>query len=389
MKEDSFTIGMEEEYLLIDKDTGELAGDPPKELVALCNEKISRGNVHPELLTAQIEISTDTCSSIQELKECLIDSRKSVIETADKYNIAPIASSTHPLAQWREDHDATPKERYIKITQDLQTVAKRFLVSGMHIHVGIEDKELRIDLMRQMIHFLPYLLALSTSSPFWHGQNTGIKSYRICAYNEWPRTGLPDVFHSWADYEKHINILVEAGVIEDATKLWWDLRPSVNYPTLETRICDVCTSIEDGIAIAALNMCLLRTLYRMKQENKSWRVYSRMLLKENRWRAQRYGINQGLLDIGRDEIVPFETLLDELLEMVMPEAEDHNCVNEILHTKKILQRGTSAHWQINTYKEARDAGMPREEALKEVVMMIADKTREGVVDTAKKPEMAV
>ncbi|MCP4394972.1 MAG: carboxylate-amine ligase [Alphaproteobacteria bacterium] len=378
MKDDSFTIGMEEEYLLIDKDTGELAGNPPEELVELCNKNIKRGKVHPELLTSQIEISTDTCSSISELKECLVDARRAVIQTTEKYNIAPLASSTHPMAEWRDDHDATPKERYIKITQDLQTVAKRFVVSGMHIHVGIEDKELRIDLMRQAIHFLPYLLALSTSSPFWRGYDTGIKSYRICAYNEWPRTGLPDAFHSWNDYEDHINVLVNAGVIEDGTKLWWDLRPSFNYPTLETRICDVCTCMDDAIAIAALNLCILRTLYRMKKDNKSWRVYSRMLLKENRWRAQRYGIDQGLLDIGRDKIVPFETLLDELLEMVMPEAEEHGCVEYIMHTKKILERGTSAHWQINKYREARDGGASREDALKEVIMMIADKTKEGV-----------
>jgi carboxylate-amine ligase len=378
MKEDSFTIGMEEEYFLIDKKTGELAGDPPEDIVSRCNDNIKKGKVHNELLKAQIEISTETCSSIAELKEAVIDSRRAVIETTEQFDIAPIASSTHPIAKWREDNDPTDKERYKKIAEDLQTVAKRFLVSGMHIHVGIEDKELRIDLMRQMVHFLPYLLALSTSSPFWHGHSTGIKSYRISACNEWPRTGLPDVFQSWSDFEKHVKVLVGAGIIEDASKLWWDLRPSVNYPTLETRICDVCTDIEDAMSIAALNLCILRTLYRMKKENKCWRVYSRMLLKENRWRAQRYGINRGLLDIGRDEIVSFETLLDELLEMVMPEAEQHGCVEEILHTKKIIEKGTSAHRQLNVYEDALANGADRQEALKEVVMMIADLTKQGV-----------
>lgn len=378
MKEDSFTIGIEEEYFLIDKKTGELAGNPPKDIIDRCNENIKKGKVHNELLKAQVEISTETCSSISELREAVIDCRRAIVETTSQFGIAPIASSTHPIAKWREDNDPTEKERYKKIAEDLQTVAKRFLVSGMHVHVGIEDKELRIDLMKQMVHFLPYLLALSTSSPFWHGHNTGIKSYRVSALNEWPRTGLPDVFQSWSDFEKHVEILVGAGIIEDATKLWWDLRPSVNYPTLETRICDVCTDIDDAISIAALNLCILRTLYRMKKGNKCWRVYSRMLLKENRWRAQRYGINRGLLDIGRDEIVPFETLLDELLEMVMPEAEEHNCVDYIMHTKTIIQRGTSAHRQMKVYEDALANGASSDEALKAVVMMIADLTKQNV-----------
>lgn len=378
MKEDSFTIGMEEEYFLIDKETGELASEPPEDIVSRCNENIKKGKVHPELLKPQIEISTDTCSSISELKECLIDSRRAVIETSEQFGIVPIASSTHPMAKWRSDASATEKERYTKQTEDFKTVALRSLVSGMHIHVGIEDKELRIDLMRQMTHFLPYLLALSTSSPFWQGHNTGIKSYRVCLYQEWPRSGLPDVFQSWSDFEKHVKVLVSAGIIDDASKLWWDLRPSVNYPTLETRICDVCTDIDDAISIAALNLCILRTLYRMKTENKCWRVYSRMLLKENRWRAMRYGINQGLLDIGRDEIIPFETLLDELLEMVMPEAEQHDCVAEVLHTKTIIERGTSAHRQLKVCEDALASGADRRGALEEVVMMIADLTKQGV-----------
>ena len=241
-------------------------------------------------------------------------------EVTARHGLAPIAASTHPFASWHlQKH--TDKERYNILAQDLQAPGRRLVICGMHVHIGIEDPQLRIDFMGQVAYFLPHLLALSTSSPFWGGEDTGLKSYRMAVFNELPRTGLPELFESWGEYERHLKALIAAGVIEDGSKLWWDVRPSARFPTLEMRITDVCTTLDDGIAVAALYRCLLRMLWRLRRSNQRWRRYAAMLINENRWRAQRYGTDAGLADFGKGEIVPYADLLEEMIELVREDAE--------------------------------------------------------------------
>ena len=314
--EPSFTLGIEEEYLLVDQDSRDLA-EPPPALLAKCQEALLDygGQVSPEFLRSQIEVGTSVCHTMHEARDELIRLRTTVGAIAAEFGLAPIAASTHPFANWR-DQQHTDKERYNVLARDLQQVARRLVICGMHVHVGIEDEDLRIDLLGQAAYFLPHLLALSTSSPFWEGQATGLKSYRLSVFDELPRTGMPHQFGSYSEYERSIEVLVNAGLIEDATKIWWDLRPSARFPTLEMRITDVCPLLADGITIAALFRCILRMLYRLRRENQRWRYYPPFLVRENRWRAQRYGTTEGMVDFGKGTLVPFPELMEELLELV-------------------------------------------------------------------------
>ncbi|MFT5401146.1 MAG: carboxylate-amine ligase, partial [Gammaproteobacteria bacterium] len=291
--------------------------------------------------------------------------------------LAMIAASTHPIAEW-DMQKHTEKERYNTLAQSMKTVARRMLICGMHVHVGIENVDLRIDLMNQVSYFLPHLLAISTSSPFWHGIETGLKSYRMAVWNELPRTGLPPQFDSYGEYRRMLDTLVDTGVIEDASKLWWDIRPSGRYPTLEMRMTDVCTRMEDSICIAAFYRCLLRMLWRLRRSNQRWRQYDRFMISENRWRASRYGIDEGLIDFGKAEIIPFADLLEELIELVREDAEFFDCVTEIEHARVILKRGTSAHKQIEVWQQARNAGKSDSEALCDVVDMLIEETGRGL-----------
>jgi carboxylate-amine ligase len=285
--------------------------------------------------------------------------------------------STHPIAA-SEELKHTHKERYEQLAKDLQGVVRRLTIGGMHVHVGIEDDELRMDLMGQVVYVLPHLLALSTSSPFWHGNNTGLKSYRVAVWDEMPRTGLPEYFESYSEYERHVNVLVDAGVIEDATKIWWDIRPSARFPTLEMRVNDICTRVDDGVAIAAIYLCWLRMLYRLRHQNQRWRRYLMMLVKENRWRAQRYGIDEGMIDFGRGKIIPYAELFDEMMELIREDAEALGCVEEVDHARKIVTNGTSAHRQIAVYEQGLAAGKSEDEALRAVVDMLIEDTMYGI-----------
>jgi carboxylate-amine ligase len=235
---------------------------------------------------------------------------------------------------------------------------------------------LKIDLMNQVSYFLPHLLALSTSSPFWQGEDTGLKSYRIAVFDEMPRTGIPERFESWGEYERHVGTLVKLGVIDDASKLWWDIRPSGRFPTLEMRIADVCTRVDDAIAIACLFRCLLRMLWRLRVANQRWRIYLRMLIDENRWRAQRYGIDEGLIDFGRAERVPYPQLLDEILALVREDGSHFGCLAELDHARTILERGTSAHHQRRIYRAALAEGREPKAALEAVVEWLIAATLE-------------
>lgn len=366
-----FTIGIEEEYLLVDRATRNLVQDPPESVMKDAVRRLE-AQVGHEFLRSQIEIGTRICATVQEAREDLARLRKGVAEVAEQHNFAMIAASTHPFAEWG-DQLTTDNKRYHVLAQDLQTVVRRLVICGMHVHVGVGDNDLRIDLMNQVSYFLPHLLALSSSSPFWHGRDTGLKSYRMSLFKALPRTGLPEVFSSWSEYRRHIDVLVEAGLIEDATKLWWDVRPSDRYPTLEMRISDVCTNIDDGITVAALYLSLLHMLYRRRRLNQRWRTYADMLVEENVWRAQRYGVEGSLMDFGIGELVPYSELTEELIELVHKDAVELGCLAEVENARDIVARGTSADRQLRIYREALEAGADDHEALHAVVdLLIAD-----------------
>ena len=375
-KDPTFTIGIEEEYLLVDPETRNLAEDPPATILEKCRKRVG-DQVTPEFLRSQIEVGTKVCTSISEAREELRSLRRCIREVAEDHGLAMIAASTHPFADW-DLQKHTEKDRYNILAQSLQTVARRLLICGMHVHVGIEDDDLRIDLMNQVSYFLPHLLALSTSAPFWRGHETGLKSYRMAVWNELPRTGLPPQFDSYGEYRRLVEMLVGTGAIEDATKLWWDVRPSDKFPTLEMRMTDICTRMEDAISIAAYYRCLLRMLWRLRRGNQRWRIYDRFMVAENRWRASRYGIDEGLIDFGKGEIVPFPELLDELIRLIREDAEFFDCVAELEHAHEILQRGTSAHKQVAVWQEALQAGKEEGEALRDVVDMLIEETAHGL-----------
>ncbi|HHC07343.1 MAG TPA: carboxylate-amine ligase [Actinobacteria bacterium] len=372
----SFTIGIEEEYFLVDRETRDLVPDMPDSLLRRC-EEIVEGQVSPEFIRSQIEVGTPVARNIKELRSYLGSLRKAVAAVAADYGMAIISASTHPFADWgRQRH--TDKERYNLLAQALQGVVRRLLICGMHVHVAIEDEDLRIDLMNQVTYFLPHLLALSTSSPFWQGIDTGLRSYRTSVFRSLPRTGLPEEFSGWSDYHRHIDVLVEAGVIEDGTRLWWDIRPSSRYPTLEMRSTDICTNVDDGITLAALFQALLSMLFRRRLENQRWRTYSPMLISENIWRAQRYGISESLIDFGKGILVPVPDLVDEIVELVREDAVELGSLEEVEHAKTIIARGTSADQQLRVYHEALARGADEREALREVVDALIAETVAGL-----------
>jgi carboxylate-amine ligase len=370
--EPAFSLGIEEEYLLVDRASRELVRDPPPELLAECERRLGN-RVSPEFLRSQIEVQTGICTSAAQAKAELKELRATVAEVAAGFGMAPVAAGTHPLAVHTTQRH-TDRERYNLLHEDLQGVARRLVICGMHVHVGVEENELKIDLMNQVSYFLPHLLALSTASPFWQGEDTGLKSYRIAVFDEMPRTGIPERFESWGEYARHVGTLVKLGVINDSSKLWWDIRPSQRFPTLEMRIADVCTWLDDGIAVACLYRCLLRMLWRLRVANQRWRIYLRMLIDENRWRAQRYGTDAGLIDFGRAELVPYAALLDELLALVREDAAYFDCVAELDHARTILTRGTSAHNQLRVYRAALASGRTPTSALDAVVDWLIEAT---------------
>lgn len=372
----SFTIGIEEEYFLVNRETRALESEPPRAMLKACANKL-KNRVKAEFLKTQIEVATPVCKSIKEARESLGKLRRTVIEVADVYGLAPIAASTHPFSEWQEQKH-TRRQRYENIARDLQGVVRRLLVGGMHVHVGIDDDQLRIDLLNQVSYFLPHLLALSTSSPFWRGENTGLKSYRRSIFHEIPRSGMPERFESYTEYQRHVDVLTRAGLIKDASMLWWDVRPSARFPTLEMRITDVCPRLDDAVAIAALYLCILRMLYRLRRNNQRWRLYAPMLVKENLWRAQRYGLDEGLMDFGAGELVGMPDLLEELIDLTAPDAKALNCAKEVRYCRSIIKRGTGADLQLDTYASARAKGAEHKEALVRVVDRLIKETAKGL-----------
>lgn len=378
-----FTFGIEEEYLLVNPVSRDLAGDLQEGVIADVQAAIDEdvGFATPEFLQAQVEVGTAVSTSIAELRARLAALRGAVVSAAERHGLAAIAASTHPFANWMALNH-TPKERYDSLASDLQGVARRLVICGMHMHVGIDDDQSRIDLLNQMSYFLPHILALSTSSPFWRGRPSGLMCYRLAVFDELPRTGLPERFDSWEEYQRHLRILDQAGVMRDASKLWWDARAHATFPTIEIRIADICTRLDDGIAIAALSACILSMLRRLRRGNQRWRTYSNMLIKENRWRAQRYGLDEGLIDFGVGAVVPYEALLEELIELTAEDAAALDCEAEIASLRDIPARGTSAHNQLRVFQEARAAGADEHEALQGVVDWLIAETKTGLARRA-------
>lgn len=372
--EPAFTLGVEEEYLLVCPHSGALAADPPETLVEDCARELGE-QVTNEFLRAQVEIGTRVCANIGEVRAELKRLRGAVAAACARHGLAPLAASTHPFGDWRAQ-DYVRKERYEDLAQDMQAVVRRLLICGMHVHVGIEDEETRIDLMNQARYFLPHLLCLTTSSPFWQGRDTGLKSYRLTVFDSMPRTGLPEPLASWADYRRMIRQMTRAGLVQDGSKIWWDLRPSARFPTLEMRICDVCPRMEDALTVAALFQCLLRMLHRLRAANQRWRDYPNMLIHENRWLAQRYGSRARLVDFGKGTLVPYGDLVEELLELVAEDARALGCEAEVARAREIAREGTSAERQLAVFEAAGGAAGGRR-ALAEVARHLIAETVAG------------
>ena len=367
--EPEFTIGIEEEYLLVDRETLQLA-EAPEALMEACAAEFE-GQVSPEFLQCQVEVGTKVCRTVGEARDELKKLRAGVAKHAGAHGLAPIAVSCHPFAEWRKQHH-TNKERYNALHRDLAGVARRMLICGMHVHVGIGQDDLRADLMNQFTYFLPHLLALSTSSPFWMGEDTGLASYRMTIFDNLPRTGLPPRMPSWAEYQRSVQVLVDLGIIEDATKIWWDLRPSARFPTLESRICDVTPRLEDTLSLAALTQATMRMLYRLARKNQRWRIYDNFLVGENRWRAQRYGMREGMIDFGERTLIGFGEIVDQWMELIAEDAGILRSTEEVLGARRIVERGSSADRQRAVLAEAMDTGDDRDTAMRKVVAHLID-----------------
>ena len=372
----NFTIGIEEEYLLVDAETRDVATRPPASFMVKCREALSDRVTH-EFLQSQVEVGTAVCRSVAEARDQLTELRGTIARIAEAHDLRMIASSTHPWASW---HTQAPVdlERYRLLDEEHRAIARRMVICGMHVHAGIADRNLRIDLMNQITYFLPHLLALSTSSPFWEGFNTGLKAFRPTIIGDLPRSGLPEHFETWGDWQELLEMLAETLGIDDASKIWWDIRPSGKHPTLEIRVCDICTRLDDGLTIAALYQSLLTFLYRLRCNNQTWRHYRRILVNENRWRAQRYGCDGKLADFGRRTLTPMSELIEELIGFLAEHADALGCLADVEHARDICARGTSADNQVRIYEAALAAGASEREAQVKVVHWLIEASVEGI-----------
>ena len=352
VKRPSLTVGIEEEYQIIDPETRELRSYITQFLEG-DHSILRQKSIKPELHQSSVEIGTKVCDSVQDARADLVGLRCQVDDMARSEGMCIAAAGSHPFSVW-QTQEITPFERYQGLLEDLQELARQTLIFGMHVHVGIEDQEFMVDAMNTLKYFMPHLLALSTSSPFWEGRQTGLKSYRSAMFKRFPRTGLPGDFSSYADYQSYVDIMVAAGSIPNASKIWWDVRPHHQYPTLEFRICDLCTSVDDAICCAALFQALVLKHYKMRKDNVVFRHYPIGMLEENKWRALRYGVEGKMVDFGRQEELPTKMLLTELVEFVDDVLDELGSRKEVEHVFTILERGTSAARQIKIFEETDD-----------------------------------
>jgi glutamate---cysteine ligase / carboxylate-amine ligase len=346
---DQFTLGIEEEFQIIDPVSRELKSHVSEILdegKLLLGEKIK-----PEMIQSMIEVGTGVCKNIQEAREDISKLRCIISGLAKQKGMAIVAASTHPFSKWSEQ-EIFDDERYEFIVQELQMVARSLLIFGLHVHVGIESPERRVQIMNAARYFLPHVLAMTTSSPFWLGHNTGLKSYRSEVFKKFPRTDIPDHFDSYASFERYVNLLIEMNCIDNAKKIYWDLRPHPFFPTLEFRVCDIPTRVDDTIAVAALFQAIVAKLHWLIDRNLGFRLYRRMWIQENKWRAVRYGLEGKLLDLGKQKEVPVRDLIYELLDFVDDVLDDLGSRREVEHIHTILARGTSADEQLKVWEES-------------------------------------
>jgi carboxylate-amine ligase len=368
----AYQFGIEEEYFLSDLHSRFVRTRMPKRFFRACKKELGSA-VTNEMLQAQIEVATTPCTTMEAAREQLGRFRATLSSHAKGHGLGIVAAATHPLALWHQQ-ERTPKDRYSAIMADLQMVGRRDMLCGMHVHVEVPNPAQRINIMCRAVPLLPILLALSTSSPFWQGHRTGLRGYRLAAYDELPRSGLPESFSDVEEYQRYVDTLVSAGVIEDASFIWWVIRPSLQYPTLELRITDVCTHIDDAISIAAIFRCLVRHLSEKADVNADLGPISRAIAGENKWRAQRYGTSAHFVDESSMRAVPIKFVVQELVNRLANDAEALGCSLELSRAERILERGSSADQQLRIYEEARTSGLKRLQALQSVVDWIQRET---------------
>jgi glutamate---cysteine ligase / carboxylate-amine ligase len=370
MKPPSLTLGIEEEYQIIDPETRELRSYITE---ILEGDHVLLGEVKPELHQSMVEIGTRVCRTPAEARAELVRLRGTVMQLAGRSGLVIAAAGTHPFSSWLTQ-EITPLERYMGVKQDLADLAQQLLIFGTHVHVGIEDRDFLIDAMNVSRYFVPHVLTLSTSSPFWMGRETGLKSYRSIIFRNFPRTGIPPVLESWIDYASLVESLVRTGCIPDASKVWWDVRPNHSYPTLEFRVCDVCTRIDEAVCVAAILQAIVAKLWKLRRDNMTFRVYPLALIEENKWRAVRYGLDGRLIDLGKEHELPARALVRELIEWFVDDVLDElGSRKEVEYAFRILDQGTSADRQLARFRETGD--------MKAVVDALVAETKEGVVDS--------
>jgi carboxylate-amine ligase len=372
MDRPSLSIGIEEEYQTIDPQTRDLRSHIGSEILDKAKRALNEA-VKPEMHQAVIEVGTKVCHNIKEAREDIKALRQQMITLASENGLLLAAASTHPFADWKVQ-EIYPDERYHQVVEDMQLIARANLVFGLHVHVGIEDRNQAIHIMNSMRYFLPHILALSSNSPFWMGMQTGFKSYRCKVFERFPRTGIPDTFTNWSDYETFVNLLVKTGCIDNGKKIWWDIRPHPFFNTLEVRVCDIPMRLDETVAIAALIQATMAMLWKLHASNKSYRIYSRALISENKFRASRYGLDGKLIDFGKEREAPIRDLMLEYLELIDPVLDELGSREEINYIHEMLKMGTGADRQLKVYQETND--------LTKVVDYMVSETQAGVMESS-------
>ena len=373
-KRPSLTIGIEEEYQTVDPETRDLKSHISAEIIQKGRTLLGEV-VKPEMHQSVVEIGTGICANIQEAKAEIRDIRRQIVGLARANGLRLSAGGTHPFAHWA-NQEIYPDDRYRIIVEDLKMVARANLIFGLHVHIGVEDRETAIQIMNGARYFLPHILALSTNSPFWLGMDSGLRSYRCKVFDKFPRTNIPDLYSSWSEFENHVNLLIRTHCIDDAKKIWWDIRPHPYFPTLEFRICDMPMRLDESIAIAALCQAVIAKLYKLHEQNLSFRHYSRSLIMENKWRAARYGLEGKLIDFGKQQEVPVKQLIGEIREFVSDVVDELGSQEEMAYIDRILEEGSGADRQLRVFRETND--------LKKVVDYMIAETEYGLfAETAR------
>jgi glutamate---cysteine ligase / carboxylate-amine ligase len=368
----AFTIGIEEEFQTIDPVSRDLRSHIHAEIIAK-GKILLQERVKAEMHQSVVELGTTVCNNIKEAKAEVTKLRRDMIGLAEENGLHLAAAATHPLADWRTQ-EIYPDDRYKVIVEDMQLVARANLIFGLHVHIGVEDRDTAIHLMNAARYFLPHIMALSTNSPFWMGMNTGLKSYRCKVFDKFPRTNIPDYFPSWGEYERFINLLIKTNCIDNAKKIWWDIRPHPFFNTLEFRVCDLPMRVDETIAIAALIQATIAKLYKLHAANQGFRLYRRALIMENKWRAARYGLDGKMIDFGKQSEVPARDLIREYLDFVDDVVDELGSREELNYVHTMLEQGSGADRQLRVFQQTGD--------LKKVIDYIIQETKAGVVEDA-------